>query len=133
MPCGCTSGSNGSERGLAHSYCARQSPRRLGRFPSTPALRPAEKAHICHALPADEPMALSPAMKQGRAWLAAVALSLTAGCVSLPPLEGRTESTALVNTDETRLGRAIAARAAAHPGKTGIHALSAGTDAFAAR
>jgi putative cardiolipin synthase len=66
--------------------------------------------------------------------LAATALAaLIAGCASLPPLEGRTETTALADTTGTRLGRAVAADAAANPGKTGIHPLPEGPAAFAAR
>lgn len=53
--------------------------------------------------------------------------------MSLPPLDGRTESVALTDTDGTRLGRAVAARCFAHPGKAGIHALPDPHDAFAAR
>jgi phosphatidylserine/phosphatidylglycerophosphate/cardiolipin synthase-like enzyme len=66
-------------------------------------------------------------------WLVALLVVVTMGCISLPSLEGRNESSALTDTDDTRLGRAIAGRSAAHPGKTGIHALHAATDAFAAR
>ena len=55
------------------------------------------------------------------------------GCASLPPLAPRTPSTALADTDATRLGAAIAPLAAAHPGLTGIHPLADGRDAFAAR
>jgi len=62
----------------------------------------------------------------------AVALGVT-GCASLPPLEGRIETHALRDTGETRLSKAIAPLAAAHPGKTGIHALANPLDAFAAR
>ena len=47
--------------------------------------------------------------------------------------EGRTVSLALGDTETTRLGRAIAPLAAAHPGKTGIHALHEPRAAFAAR
>ena len=56
-----------------------------------------------------------------------------AGCGSLPSLEDRTVSTALQDTEETRLGRAIAARAAANPGKSGFYSLLDSRDAFAAR
>ena len=39
---------------------------------------------------------------------AATALAaLIAGCASLPPLEGRTETTALADTAGTRIGRAV--------------------------
>jgi putative cardiolipin synthase len=55
------------------------------------------------------------------------------GCVSLPSLEGRTETSALADNGATRLGRALVPRTAASPGKTGIHALTDPRDAFAAR
>lgn len=59
--------------------------------------------------------------------------ALVTGCATLPPLEGRTSTTALTDTAGTRLGRAVAADVAAHPGKTGIHPLPNPRDAFAAR
>jgi putative cardiolipin synthase len=65
--------------------------------------------------------------------LAAVLASLTTGCASLPSLEGRSETSAITGTDGTRLGRALAPRAAANPGKTGIYPLTEGRDAFVAR
>jgi putative cardiolipin synthase len=58
---------------------------------------------------------------------------LLPGCASLPSLEGRTATTALADTSGTRIGRALAADAAANPGKTGIHPLADGEAAFAAR
>jgi putative cardiolipin synthase len=58
---------------------------------------------------------------------------LISGCASLPSLEGRTTTTAFVDTSGTRIGRAIAADVAANPGKTGIWPLSDPYDAFAAR
>jgi putative cardiolipin synthase len=65
---------------------------------------------------------------------AAFALAaLLAGCASLPSLEGRTASSALADTSETRLACALAADVAAHPGQTGIHPLPTGSDAFATR
>jgi len=42
-------------------------------------------------------------------------------------------SSALQDTDTTRLGRDIAPGLAAHPGKAGIHPLPVPRDAFAAR
>ncbi len=51
----------------------------------------------------------------------------------LPSLEGRTESSALEDTAGSFLGRAVAANVAAHPGRSGIHGLLDGRDAFAAR
>ena len=65
---------------------------------------------------------------------ALLALSLAlASCSSLPPLEGRVASTAIVQTDDTRLGKALMPLTMAHPGLVGIHALADGRDAFAAR
>jgi putative cardiolipin synthase len=51
----------------------------------------------------------------------------------LPSLEGRSVSTAFRDTSDTRLGRAIAPMAAAHPGKSGVYPLIDAHDAFAAR
>ena len=68
-------------------------------------------------------------LRGGLAALAAIA----AGCASLPSPEGRTASSALEDTSQTRLGRAVAPLVAAHPGKTGIHPLLEPRDAFAAR
>lgn len=59
--------------------------------------------------------------------------ALITGCASLPPLEGRTATTAFADTAGTTLGRALATQAAANPGKTGIHAFRDPRDAFAAR
>jgi putative cardiolipin synthase len=65
---------------------------------------------------------------------AVIALAaLVAGCAGLPPVEGRTETTALTDTAATRLGRTVAPDVAANPGKTGIHPLPEGNEAFAAR
>jgi putative cardiolipin synthase len=60
-------------------------------------------------------------------------IALMAGCASLPPLDGRTTTTALADTSGTRLGKALGARVLAEPGKTGIHPLFEPRDAFAAR
>ncbi|MDX9741623.1 MAG: phospholipase D family protein [Gammaproteobacteria bacterium] len=51
----------------------------------------------------------------------------------LPSLEGRSVSSAFEDTSATRLGRAIAPLAAAHPGKSGVYPLLDAHDAFAAR
>ena len=51
----------------------------------------------------------------------------------LPSLEGRTTSTALLDTAGTRLGRSITPLVDAHPGLCGIHPLADSRDAFAAR
>jgi putative cardiolipin synthase len=58
---------------------------------------------------------------------------LVAGCTALPSLKGRQSSTADLDTGATRLGRAIAPLARAHPGRSGIYPLPDGRDAFAAR
>jgi putative cardiolipin synthase len=55
------------------------------------------------------------------------------GCASLPSLEGRPASSALTDTQDTRLGRGLAERIAAHPGKAGIYVLPEAKNAFAAR
>ena len=65
--------------------------------------------------------------------LVAGLVGLLAGCASLPSLEGRTSSSALTDTSQTLLGSRIGGDAAAHPGKTGVHALPEPHDAFAAR
>jgi len=64
--------------------------------------------------------------------LAALLVAL-GGCASLPPNTARQASEALSDTADTRLGRALAVAVASHPGKTGIHALGSGRDAFTAR
>jgi putative cardiolipin synthase len=56
-----------------------------------------------------------------------------AGCATLPPLERRTVSAAILDTGDTRLGKAIAPSVADHPGKSGIYPLGNARDAFAAR
>ena len=67
-------------------------------------------------------------------FLVAIALGLlVAGCASLPKNLEREPSTALANTDDTRLGKAVAGRVAANPGQSGIYALSNAREAFAAR
>ncbi|MEP6558105.1 MAG: phospholipase D-like domain-containing protein, partial [Burkholderiales bacterium] len=63
---------------------------------------------------------------------AAFTLLLTA-CSSLPPLDGRSVSTALQDTADTALGQAIQPRVQAHPAESGIHLLDDSNDAFAAR
>ena len=69
-----------------------------------------------------------------RSLFCAVALAIVAtGCASLPSLEGRVETHAPGDTAATRLGRAVAPLASAHPGLSGIHAMPVPRDAFAAR
>ena len=60
-------------------------------------------------------------------------MSLLFGCAELPSLDGRTASTVLQDTSDTRLGNAALPMVQAHPGKSGVFALSDGRDAFAAR
>ncbi|WP_277957175.1 phospholipase D family protein, partial [Candidatus Nitrotoga sp. HW29] len=55
------------------------------------------------------------------------------GCSALPSLDERSVSTALVDTINTRLGRAIAPHVTAHPEKSGIYLLDDSRDSFAAR
>jgi putative cardiolipin synthase len=59
--------------------------------------------------------------------------SLLGACGTLPWLENRTTSTALLDTDTTQLGRAISPLVDAHPGRSGIYPLPEAGDAFAAR
>jgi putative cardiolipin synthase len=72
-------------------------------------------------------------MTRAIVWSIAALTSLIAGCLDLPSLKGRVETSALTNTDATLLGRSVARRVAANPGKSGIHALSLPGDAFVAR
>ena len=67
--------------------------------------------------------------------LLAVALCVTflAGCSALPSLEGRTRSAALIDTGETRLGKAAGLLTHEHAGQSGLLRLVTGRDAFAAR
>jgi cardiolipin synthase C len=58
---------------------------------------------------------------------------LVGGCSALPALENRRVSTAVFDTGDTRLGRAISPLVAAHPGNSGIYPLPDAQDAFAAR
>ena len=58
---------------------------------------------------------------------------LQAGCATLPPIQGRSVSTAASDTADTRLGRAVSGLAEAHPLLSGVVALPDGRDAFAAR
>jgi len=60
-------------------------------------------------------------------------LASLAACGGLPPLDGRSVSSAATDTAETRLGRAIEPRVAQHPGLSGIRALADAHEAFAAR
>jgi len=55
------------------------------------------------------------------------------GCASLPVDMPREESHTLKDSADTRLGRAMAPLAAAHPGQSGAYPLARGADAFVAR
>ena len=72
-------------------------------------------------------------MKRSLSSLLVAFAVVVAGCASLPPPRDRVETTVLVDTADTRLGRAVAPRVAENPGKTGIHALPDPRDAFATR
>lgn len=73
-------------------------------------------------------------MQLGTIFYMTIFCALTTGC-SLPSLDKRSVSQALTaeEAQATPLGQAIGPRAAAHPGKSGIHALAHPLDAFAAR
>jgi len=64
------------------------------------------------------------------AWLLAAAM--LGGC-ALPSLDGRVASYAIGANHDTRIGKAMLPLAAAHPGLSGVHVLTDGRDAFAAR
>ena len=73
---------------------------------------------------------LKPAL---RALFASALVLILAGCSSLPTEVPRTESRALANTDDTRLGQGVAQMLAQHPRQSGIRALPVANEAFAAR
>jgi putative cardiolipin synthase len=63
---------------------------------------------------------------------------ITAGIVirlrhPLPPLDPRAPSVYLTDTGDTPLGRGTASARAKHPGRSGVHMLANGREAFAAR
>jgi putative cardiolipin synthase len=74
-----------------------------------------------------------------RRWIAGTLVLVLAGggalegCTSLPALGNRTVTSAVADTDGTRLGNGVQALTSTHPGKTGLITLSAGRSAFAAR
>jgi putative cardiolipin synthase len=72
-------------------------------------------------------------MRSMNTMLLAAIVALASGCATLPPLEERTTTKAIEGTQDTRLGRALAARLREHSGRTGVHALPQPRDAFAAR
>lgn len=63
----------------------------------------------------------------------AVIAVLIAGCATLPPPQDRTESTAITDTANTRLGRAVVPYVTPNPDKSGVHKFNDPHDAFAAR
>ena len=65
--------------------------------------------------------------------VAAALAALASGCATLPSLAGRSETHAITDTRATRLGRALDEAAVAHPGSSGVYALTIPSDAFAAR
>src|SRR5258705_8142950 len=75
------------------------------------------------------------AMNVRAVYISAICLGagLIEGCSTLPSLENRATSTALFDTGDTRLGRAISPMVDAHPGVSGIYPLPNARDAFAAR
>jgi putative cardiolipin synthase len=72
-------------------------------------------------------------MHRTLSWLATTLCMLIMGCGSLPSLDGRTATTALADTDSTRLGRAVTVHVATKPGQTAVYPLSEPASAFAAR
>ena len=63
----------------------------------------------------------------------AVVTALAAGCATLPDNSGRTESHALTDTDDTKLGQAMIKHRTEHPDESGFVVLGDGLDAFVAR
>jgi cardiolipin synthase C len=55
-----------------------------------------------------------------RAWAGALLLALTAGCASLPPVEGRQETFALPVARDAPLARAVVPAVEQHSGKSGV-------------
>jgi putative cardiolipin synthase len=78
-------------------------------------------------------------MHTKRRWLAATLVLILAsggaleGCTSLPAMGNRPVTTAVLDTDGTRLGKSVLSLTGEHAGKTGLISLSAGRSAFAAR
>jgi putative cardiolipin synthase len=72
-----------------------------------------------------------------RARLLAFALALAAvllsACTHLPTLDGRTLSSVVEDTSDTRIGTALRPLLQSHPGFSGVVLLADGRDAFAAR
>lgn len=68
-----------------------------------------------------------------RVVLASTLALLFTACASLPADVPRTESKALSNTSDTRLGQGVGELTRAHPSQSGIRALPVANEAFAAR
>jgi len=71
--------------------------------------------------------------RQRRVILWGALLMIIAGCATLPKDVAREPSHARDRPQETKLGRALAADIARHPGMSGFHLLGSGMDAFVAR
>jgi putative cardiolipin synthase len=66
--------------------------------------------------------------------MAAIGMAFALGaCSSLPLHPQKPVTTAILDTAQTRLGRAVGPEIAARPGLSGFHPVSDGTDAFLAR
>ncbi|MFP3569764.1 phospholipase D family protein [Paraburkholderia sp. SIMBA_030] len=72
-------------------------------------------------------------MKTFRSLLAAVLIALLAACAALPPQEGRRQTHALQNTEDTRLRGDFSPEERAHPGLSAFHLLPNAVDALVVR
>jgi putative cardiolipin synthase len=72
-------------------------------------------------------------MKKLYLYLVVAMAGTIVGCASLPENVNRQGSTAYTDTADTAFGKAVSAKAAAHPGKSGFQLLNNGLDAFVAR
>ncbi len=97
--------------------------RHIGRYNSHPAALAQGYELTCQCL----------MFKQLRYFGLVVIFAVTAGCASIDFDYPKSESTAFTDTGDTRLGRAIADPAAAHPDKAGFYPLLDGIDALALR
>jgi putative cardiolipin synthase len=66
-------------------------------------------------------------------YLIILAVFIMGGCATLPDNCDRHESFAYTDTAGTAIGKKVSGGTAAHPGKSGLHLLSNGLDAFVAR
>ena len=81
-------------------------------------------------IPAEQPPRLTQSLRR-IIWV--MTMVHAAGCVSLPQNPTRSPSFRLNDTADTALGRTFAAATAAQPGRSGLHPIASGVDAFAAR